>query len=589
MQIIIPMSGFGERFRRAGYAVPKPLIEVGGKPIIEHVVNLFPGETDVTFVCNRDHLAEPSFGMRALLERCCPTGRIVAIAPHKLGPVNAVMQAASEIADDRPVIVNYCDFACYWDYQHFCRFVEETHCDGAIPAYRGFHPHSLGSTHYAYLREANGWASAIQEKKPFTQTPMDEFASSGTYYFRSGALMKEAFSETIARGVHVNGEHYASLAYIPLFERGARIAVYELQHFMQWGTPDDLTEYLQYDRQFRALMRPEFRRPAKHGGTLLLPMAGAGSRFVAEGYALPKPLIEVSGRAMAVAAASDLPVTPSQICVLRRDLPCVDDIAASVTAAFPSARIVMLDNLTEGQAVTCLKALDGADPHAPLTIGACDTGLLYDANRFEALFSDDGTDVVVWGFRGHDAARRNPQGYGWIHANGDKVLGVSVKQPLGDPKTDPVVTGAFTFKRAGDFRAAAERMIMRGGRVGGEFYVDTCINDAVELGLKVRLFDVEAYLCWGTPNELRTFEYWQSCFHKWAGHPYSLSGDARVPLGRVDEIERRYATKRPQTHAAPLRNRGCTERLTKTADRHDESTAANPETGPDDRTGSANA
>ena len=42
MQIIIPMSGFGERFRSAGYKKPKPLIEVNNKPIIEYVVNMFP-------------------------------------------------------------------------------------------------------------------------------------------------------------------------------------------------------------------------------------------------------------------------------------------------------------------------------------------------------------------------------------------------------------------------------------------------------------------------------------------------------------------------------------------------------------------
>jgi NDP-sugar pyrophosphorylase family protein len=50
MQIVIPMSGFGERFRRAGYSVPKPLIEVEGKPIIAHVLSMFPNETDVFFI-----------------------------------------------------------------------------------------------------------------------------------------------------------------------------------------------------------------------------------------------------------------------------------------------------------------------------------------------------------------------------------------------------------------------------------------------------------------------------------------------------------------------------------------------------------
>jgi len=44
MKIIIPVSSFGERFRRVGFQMPKPLIEVDGKLIIEHVVNMFPGE-----------------------------------------------------------------------------------------------------------------------------------------------------------------------------------------------------------------------------------------------------------------------------------------------------------------------------------------------------------------------------------------------------------------------------------------------------------------------------------------------------------------------------------------------------------------
>ena len=41
MHIVIPMSGMGNRFINAGYTVPKPLIMVDGKPIIEHVCNLF--------------------------------------------------------------------------------------------------------------------------------------------------------------------------------------------------------------------------------------------------------------------------------------------------------------------------------------------------------------------------------------------------------------------------------------------------------------------------------------------------------------------------------------------------------------------
>ncbi len=545
MQIVIPMSGFGERFRKAGYVVPKPLIQVGGRPIISYVADLFPQEDDILFICNEQHLTDPAFRMRDVLQTLRPSARIVGIPAHRKGPVYAVAQVAGLIRDDAPVIVNYCDFTCYWNYPHFKQFVAQAGCDGAIPAYRGFHPHSHGSTFYAYLRETGRWVSDIQEKQPFTDNPSEEFASSGTYYFASGAMMKQAFAQIMNCNLDVNGEYYVSLAYKPLLEARKRVAVYELQHFMQWGTPDDLAEYCQYDRAFRALAMPEQYRPARYPGALILPMAGAGARVGAAGYAKPKPRIEVSGRPMAIAAACDLPQTDAQVFILRRDLPQLEETKGELNQAFPQGRIIVLEHLTAGQALTCLAAIGETEPSQPLTIGACDTGLLYDAAQLEALLSDETTDVIVWGFRGHAAARRRPQSYGWIDAADGVVKGVAVKQPLSNPACDPVVVGAFTFKQAADFKAAAERMIAHDTRVNGEYYVDSCINDALALGLSVRLFEVEAYLCWGTPEELKTFEYWQSCFYKWDGHPYSLSRDRRVPRDCIDALERRYVQVRP--------------------------------------------
>jgi NDP-sugar pyrophosphorylase family protein len=119
MQIIIPMSGFGERFRRAGYSLPKPLIEVEGKSIIGHVIDLFPGETDFIFICNEEHLRNPEYRMRSILSELCPAGQIVGIPSHKLGPINAILQVEHLLDPESPVVVNYCDFTCYWDW-FFC-------------------------------------------------------------------------------------------------------------------------------------------------------------------------------------------------------------------------------------------------------------------------------------------------------------------------------------------------------------------------------------------------------------------------------------------------------------------------------------
>lgn len=552
MQIIIPMSGFGERFRKAGYTVPKPLIEVDGKPIIAYVIDLFPGETDFIFICNQEHLDDPAYRMRETLARYCPTGRVVGIPPHKLGPVYAVAQVADLIDLSRPVVVNYCDFTCYWDWLHFKRYVADCGCDGAIPAYRGFHPHSLGTTNYAYMREADGWAQDIQEKQPYTDNRMDEYASSGTYYFSSGGLMRDAFAAIQATGLKVGDEYYVSLAYKPLLESGKRIAVYDLQHFMQWGTPEDMAEYRMWSDAFRRLIDSAYTPSLQISGTTLIPMAGLGERFSREGYTTTKPLILVSGKPMVVQAAGDLPASDRQLFVLRRDMPGVDSIEATLRTIFSAVQTVVLDGPTDGQARTALLGWLAesavAQDDGPLTIAACDNGALYRPEGLKALLDDPATDVIVWVVRGYSNAARHPRMYGWVACaeGSDRVTGVSVKTPLADPAHDPIITGTFTFRRGADFASSVARMIAREAQINGEYYIDTCIEDALALGLTVRIFEIDSYLCWGTPNDLRTFEYWQSCFHKWAGHPYCLENDQRVAPESLAALRQTYCATVPQ-------------------------------------------
>ena len=553
MQIIIPMSGFGERFRQAGYRTPKPLIEIDDKPIIQYVIELFPGETDLIFICNEEHLQDEALQMESLLRRYCPTGRVLAIAPHRLGPVHAVLQCGSQLDLDQPTIVNYCDFTCYWDWAHFKQTLEATQCVGALAAYRGFHPHSLGTTKYAYLREKDFWLLNVQEKMPFTSQRMEEFASSGTYYFASGRIMLEAFRTMQAQDLRVNGEYYVSLAYRPLLAQGARVLVYPIEHFMQWGTPEDVQEYREWSQIFRTLTLPPGSSPSiprLPRGTRVIPMAGQGERFWREGYTVPKPLIPVFGKPMVVQACEDLPPAQKTAFVLRQDLPEYQRACAQLVHYFPEAIIHTLPELSQGQALSALAGLEAviaSDGRAsePITFAACDQGLLYEQDRYDELIHDPEVDVVVWCVRGYPTAIRNPLMFGWIQETRGKIGRVSVKVPLLSPPTDPIVLGIFTFKRAQDFHRCLEALIKRDGRVNGEFYLDSCINDAISLGLKCSTFEVNHLLSWGTPDDLRTFEYWQSCFHKWAGHPYRLEQDPRISGETLSALALRFAPKLP--------------------------------------------
>lgn len=244
MQIVIPMSGQGARFKDAGYVDLKPLIRVHGRPIIEHVVSLFPGEDDFVFICDEQHLRDT--GMEKILLALKPNAKIVAISRKKLGPVYAVSQAFDFIKDDEPVIVNYCDFFMDWNYIDFKKIVFGNDWDAALPVYTGFHPHLLHEKNlYASVRTGgDGYLQEIREKYSFTTDKTLSAHSPGTHFFRKGSSVKKYFKQLMEEKIDLNGEYYASLVYNLLVRDGLKVGIYDkIDHFCQWGTPFDLEEY----------------------------------------------------------------------------------------------------------------------------------------------------------------------------------------------------------------------------------------------------------------------------------------------------------------------------------------------------------
>ena len=548
MQIVIPMSGFGERFRAKGYTKPKPLIEIDDRSIISYVVDIFPDENNLIFICNEDHLNNASYGMESHLKSICPSATVVGISPHKLGPIHAVNQVKDHLEMSEPVVVNYCDFTCYWDWQHFKQSVNDLRVDGAIPAYRGFHPHSLGNTNYAYMKEANYRLQDIQEKQPFTDNRIQEFASSGTYYFKSADLMYQAFGWVVENNVHVNNEYYISVAYQYLLKNNLETLVYPLQHFMQWGTPEDVAEYLEWSKVFRRMCKDKNTMSAKPKGSLIVPMAGLGKRFQDEGYVQTKPLIEVSGRSMVTTAIQSCPQAQQNMFVLRQDMPGVSEIQTELEQNFNHSQFQVLKELTEGQAITTLEGLkallqENTAMDEPITVAACDNAILYDHEQWEHLSNNKDWDVLVWGGLNHVNAKRRPEMFGWIDYDRESldILKVSVKQPIDDTLSHPIVIGMFTFRNAKILQQCIEALVANNHRINNEFYLDSAVNEALQLDFRCKVFNVDHFISFGTPNDLKTFEYWQSCFSKWHAHPYELKLDRTIPEDKVSTIQSRYA------------------------------------------------
>tara|TARA_R110002020_G_scaffold123630_2_gene280364 strand:+ start:2578 stop:4212 length:1635 start_codon:yes stop_codon:yes gene_type:complete len=541
MKIVVPMSGFGNRFVQAGYADPKPLIEVDGKPIIEHVVNLFPGESDFIFICNKTHLETTD--MRSILTRIKPNCNIVPIEPHKLGPVHALSVAYDFISDDEEVIVNYCDFSSYWDYNDFLSHTRTRKADGAIPAYKGFHPHMLGSDNYAFMRDDNQWMLEIQEKKPFTDNKMEEFASNGTYYFRTGAILQKYCTELINRAVDLNGEYYVSCVFNLLLEDSLKVSIYEIEHMLQWGTPKDLETYNKWSNYFEKLVTyPKNKVRTSYKANTIIPMAGKGSRFTDKGYTTPKPLLDVNGKPMVVAAASSLPHSRNTTFVCLSEHLTDYNLAEVIREYQGNLNIVSLDEVTKGQAETIYNGVMSAEYNLDdmLIVGTCDNGLIHDNRLPEA-------DVLVYTFRNNEAVKNNPEMYSYIEADeSGKALSVSMKKPISEkPSSDHAIVGSFIFNKASHFTENYLNIVKKDIMFNNEYYADLVIQECIDNGLDVKVLEVDEYLCWGTPDDYETYIYWQSFFHKCDWHQYTIDKDLLVNQSNKSELLKNITETKP--------------------------------------------
>ena len=110
--------------------------------------------------------------------------------------------------------------------------------------------------------------------------------------------------------------------------------------------------------------------------------------------------------------------------------------------------------------------------------------------------------------------------------NENIIRKVNVKEFKGDnPLDEYAIVGTMFFRNKDIYNSSLRRLYEKNIRTNGEFYIDNLLNESIDLGYIVRNFEVDDYVCWGTPNDLKTYEYWQSFFNKVSWHPYDYDKD----------------------------------------------------------------
>jgi hypothetical protein len=117
--------------------------------------------------------------------------------------------------------------------------------------------------------------------------------------------------------------------------------------------------------------------------------------------------------------------------------------------------------------------------------------------------------------------------YSWIEVDEDQnIKNINVKEFKGtNPIDEYAVVGTMFFRNKEIYLNSLQQLYIKNIKVNNEFYIDSLLNESIKLGYKIKNFEIDEYICWGTPNDLRTYNYWQSFFDKVDWHPYNYNKD----------------------------------------------------------------
>jgi capsule biosynthesis phosphatase len=234
---------------------------------------------------------------------------------------------------------------------------------------------------------------------------------------------------------------------------------------------------------------------------LLIPMAGAGSRFVKAGYTDPKPLIMSHGKTLIEWAVASFDSFRA-----RHDVHLIFVILDEHNQAFglgdklrdlfgADITVLSIPTVTSGQAATCLVAKPLINNFNQLIIYNCDTYTTGNEAMLD-LIEAERPDGILACFDATDPR------YSYARVDDLGYVDLTTEK---DPVSNHASTGLYYFRRGQDFVRASEAMIESGETAKGEHYVAPCYNNLLKAGKKVKIYTVKDNWVLGTPDELDYF------------------------------------------------------------------------------------
>ena len=229
---------------------------------------------------------------------------------------------------------------------------------------------------------------------------------------------------------------------------------------------------------------------------IIIPMAGAGSRFASAGYTFPKPLIDVNNKPMIHHVVDNIGIEANYIYVVQKAHREEYNLDTLLNLITPDCKIVEVDGLTEGSAVTALMAKEYIDNNNPLFFANSDQHVVWDPMDFMYEMQETKSDGGIVTFKA-----THPK---WSFAKADEnnvVTEVAEKKPISDNAT----VGFYYWKHGSDYVKYAEQMINKNIRTNNEFYICPVFNEAIQDGKKIKMYQADGMWGLGTPEDLQHY------------------------------------------------------------------------------------
>lgn len=267
--------------------------------------------------------------------------------------------------------------------------------------------------------------------------------------------------------------------------------------------PIKFTEDLTYNKIISHINLIDSNKEIIHQNTwddedmnILIPMAGAGSRFENAGYTFPKPLIEIHGKPMIQWVIESLNVKGKFIFIIQKKHQKKFNIKSLLRAIQPNCKIIEIDGVTEGAACTTLLAKKYINNKNPLLIANSDQFFKWNSSKSFYKFVTQRVDGAILTFESF-----HPK---WSYAKVNKsnvVTKVAEKKVISNNAT----VGVYYWLKGKDYVNSAEEMIKKNLRVNNEFYVCPVFNLALKNKKKIVIEKIDKMWGLGTPEDLNYF------------------------------------------------------------------------------------